>query len=265
MVISGGLANGGFCVVERSKKARPELFERHWMAYREGRLQYGSVGDPTHPLVIYIHGSPGSWDNAIDIAREPEIMAHTYLVSADRPGFGSGTWTGAEESLICQAESLYPLLDLDQTGQGAVLVGHSYGGPVAVQLALLRPDKVKAVILIGGSVDPDQEKHAWYNKFAKSGLGRKMIGKTWTHSNDEIWQLKPELARMAADWSQLNMPFTLIHGSKDKLVPFPNVYFVQQHLTQASLRIVRLEGMGHFLPWQTPTLIAREILRYTTP
>jgi pimeloyl-ACP methyl ester carboxylesterase len=74
------------------------------------------------------------------------VVAGTSALVADLPGFGASepppeAWGTAE-----YAELLAPVLDDNDSW---VLLGHSFGGRVAVRLAALRPERVGAVVLTG--------------------------------------------------------------------------------------------------------------------
>jgi pimeloyl-ACP methyl ester carboxylesterase/uncharacterized membrane protein YbhN (UPF0104 family) len=99
--------------------------------------------------VVLLHGQPGSpadWQTVI--ARLPP---HLHAVAADRPGYGASLRPASGFTENAQAV----LDDLDARGvRNAVLVGHSWGGGVALQAASLAPDRVQAVVLLA-SVGPD--------------------------------------------------------------------------------------------------------------
>ena len=108
----------------------------------------------TQPLpgaqeVVLLHGQPGSpadWHTVI--ARLPP---HLHAVAADRPGYGASLRPASGFTENAQAV----LDDLDARGvRNAVLVGHSWGGGVALRAASLAPDRVQAVVLLA-SVGPD--------------------------------------------------------------------------------------------------------------
>ena len=97
-----------------------------------------------HELVL-LHGQPGSaadWQAVM--ARLP---AQLHAVAVDRPGYGASQRPAA--GFGANAEAV--LKDLDERKvDSAVLVGHSWGGGVALQVASLAPDRVQAVVLLAG-------------------------------------------------------------------------------------------------------------------
>ncbi|HEY0936460.1 MAG TPA: alpha/beta fold hydrolase [Trebonia sp.] len=101
-----------------------------------------------HDLVL-LHGQPGSpadWQ-ALIARLPPQLRA----VAPDRPGYGASPRPAG--GFTANARAL--LDDLDARGvQNAVLVGHSWGGGVALQAATLAPERVQAVVLLAG-VGPD--------------------------------------------------------------------------------------------------------------
>ena len=100
----------------------------------------------THELVL-LHGQPGSPADWVPLAGR--LPAHFHAVAADRPGYGSSRQAAA--GFAANARAM--LADLDSRGvKRAVLVGHSYGGGVALAASLtLR--RVAAVVLVA-SVGP---------------------------------------------------------------------------------------------------------------
>ena len=47
-----------------------------------------AAGDPALPPVLFIHGSPGSWEAWQDYLADPELSSRAHLLAIDRPGFG---------------------------------------------------------------------------------------------------------------------------------------------------------------------------------
>jgi pimeloyl-ACP methyl ester carboxylesterase len=100
-----------------------------------------------HDLVL-LHGQPGSADDWLQVtARLPGPLRPLAL---DRPGYGASPRPAC--GLAANARAV--LGELDSRGiQRAVLVGHSYGGGVALATAILAPHRVEAVILLA-SIGP---------------------------------------------------------------------------------------------------------------
>jgi pimeloyl-ACP methyl ester carboxylesterase len=93
--------------------------------------------------VLFVHGQPGlgsDWDEVA--ARLPD---HRVLV-VDRPGYGR---SGPDVlSIEGNAQLLAELVTERQAGPVTV-VGHSYGGGVAIELAASRPELVAGLVLVG--------------------------------------------------------------------------------------------------------------------
>jgi pimeloyl-ACP methyl ester carboxylesterase len=100
-----------------------------------------------HELVL-LHGQPGSAADWLQVAGR--LPAQLHAVAADRPGYGSSQLRAGGFAANAQAV----LDDLDSRGiKRAVLVGHSYGGGVALSAASLAPHQVEAVVVLA-SVGP---------------------------------------------------------------------------------------------------------------
>jgi pimeloyl-ACP methyl ester carboxylesterase len=101
-----------------------------------------------HHLVL-LHGQPGTaaeWQQMI--AMLPDQVT---AVALDRPGHGSSQKSGG--GLDVNAAAVIDELDARGIDR-AVLIGHSYGGGVALSVAARAPDRVEALVLLA-SVGPD--------------------------------------------------------------------------------------------------------------
>jgi len=107
------------------------------------RLSYEDYG--SGPVALLVHGSPG---NAKAWARVGERLAARYRVIApDLPGYGQTTPQppGQEPGVGYAAEIVEALVRHE--GPPAVLAGHSYGGVVALAVALRQRIPVGALAL----------------------------------------------------------------------------------------------------------------------
>jgi len=168
----------------------------------EGRtMNYVEVGDPTKPMVVFVHGSPGSWDAFIGFLGYEPLVENAHVISVDRPGFGKSDRGKPERSLIKQAASIMPALEGNRSGKPAILVGHSYGGPVIAQMALDYPEKVGGLIMVAPSIDPELEKTKWFQIPADWLVFSWLVPKDLRTSNREILPLKGELEKLLPHWS----------------------------------------------------------------
>ena len=60
--------------------------------------------------------------------------------------------------------------------------------------------------------------------------------------------------------SQICTRVLIIHGTEDDLVPYENVDFIRRQMTGAArVTVDRLEGVNHFLPWNSKDRIEAAI------
>ncbi len=98
------------------------------------------------PLVLLLHGFPESWYSwRYQLAALAQAGYHA--VAPDQRGYGQ-TDRPAESDKYTQLHLVgdtIGLLDALQEEQ-AVIVGHDWGGPVAWNAALMRPDRIRGVV-----------------------------------------------------------------------------------------------------------------------
>lgn len=243
----------------------PEDFHAYTVGLRA--MQYVEVGkDPKKPLVLFVHGSPGDWKAWIEYLTDTDLAARANLIAVDRPGFGGSGSGKVEPSLTQQCRDIAPLLDHAASGQRVILVGHSFGGPVVCRLAMDHPEKVTDVIVLAGSIDPGQEKTEWYQYVAEWPFIRCLLPCELIMANEEIMPLKSVLTGMLPFWKKIHQRITVIQGENDNLVSPENADFAQRMMTKAKpLKIIRLPGMNHFLPWKKYDLVKATVIEHLAP
>jgi len=95
------------------------------------------------PAVVFVHGQPGLGTDFDAVA--PLLVGDHRVVAPDRPGYGASD--NPPLSMACNAELFASLIE-DRGASPATVVGHSYGGGVAVLLAAARPDLVSGLVLV---------------------------------------------------------------------------------------------------------------------
>jgi pimeloyl-ACP methyl ester carboxylesterase len=115
------------------------------------------------PRVVFVHGLFGQGKNWTTIGKGLSDSHRVTLV--DLPNHGHSPWTDRVDYL-----DMVELLatELEQLDEPVTLVGHSMGGKVAMQLALRRPELLRALVVVdiapveypisgGRTDDPDEE------------------------------------------------------------------------------------------------------------
>lgn len=212
-------------------------------------VHYASAGGADLPSLVFIHGTPGSWNAFMQYMQDKDILKQYRVISVDRPGFGYSDF-GKVMNLPAQSTILNEWIEKIQNGKPVYLVGHSLGGPLIVKMAADRPDLYKGLVVISGSIDPDEEKaETWRVIFFKSPLNYFLPG-AFRPSNEELWYLKQDLKDLKADFSKVKMPVYFIHGDNDTWVPPGNVAFGKKMLTNATqVGELMLPKGNHFIPW----------------
>ncbi len=250
-----------------SPKKRESIFAgslhppRHQSYRTRGRdVHYVEVGHEGRPLVLLVHGSPGSWLDFASVMADDAMPARVRLIAVDRPGFGGSNPGIVERSLARQAAALRPILETDRSGRPAILVGHSYGGSLVARMAVDYPERVGALILVAPALDPELEETKWFQIPAQWRPVRRLLPQSLVTTNREILALKGELEELLPCWPQIRVPVTVIQGEKDRLVPPGNADFAARRLVNAALTLVRVADLDHFVPWTRPDLVRRAIV-----
>lgn len=231
-------------------------------SYKVGsrEIHYVKAGDESKPLVLFVHGSPGSLSAFIHFLSDSTLLNVSLLISADRPGFGHSNFGQGEASLEKQSALLKPILEKYKENRPIILVGHSLGGPLIARMSIDYPALVDGLIIVAGSVDPELEPNeTWFRAPLATPFLSWLLPRSLRASNEEIYHLKPELEKMLPLWSAIRCPVVVIHGLKDSLVPAGNADFVRKMVTNAPLRFVMKEEMDHFVPWSNPELIQEAV------
>ncbi len=224
-------------------------------------VTYVKAGDQDLPLVILVHGSPGSLSAFIHFLADTILLKKTQLITVDRPGFGASNFGYAEPSLQKQAAYLKPILESHKANRPIILAGHSLGGPLIARMAMDYPELVDGLVIVAGSIDPELEPNeTWFRAPLATPFLKWILPRSMRASNDEIYKLKPELQEMIPMWKNITAPTQVIQGEKDSLVPPGNVDFAKKMMINATVKIVLVNGMDHFVPWSHPELIRNAII-----
>jgi pimeloyl-ACP methyl ester carboxylesterase len=154
-------------------------------------LDHPASGSDRLPLVVVlVHGS---LDRATSFARVVRRLPDLHVVTYDRRGYHrSRPALPLATSLEDHVADLVAIVD----GRPSVVVGHSYGGDVALGAAVAAPDVVRAV----GAYEPPLPWSGWWPSRANRESGPEDPG-AFAESffrrvvSDDAWNRLPENAR----------------------------------------------------------------------
>lgn len=230
--------------------------------YKSGKytIHYAQAGNENNPVVLFVHGSPGSLSAFIGFLADTTLTNHALVITTDRPGFGHSNFGMAETSLEKQAATLKPILEKFKGNRPIILVGHSLGGPVIARMAMDFPELVDGLVFVAASIDPELEPNeTWFRAPLATPFLSWVLPRSWRASNEEIYQLKPQLEEMLPLWEKVKCPVVVVQGKKDSLVPAGNADFAKKMLVNAPVEFILKDDMDHFVPWSNPELIREAI------
>jgi pimeloyl-ACP methyl ester carboxylesterase len=277
--------------VDRRATAREAEWEAGWppegrIVTVEGRrvhLVEAGRARGTAPDVVLIHGANGSLrDFTFDLVGR--LAPEFRVIAVDRPGHGwSDSWGAADTDPRAQARILRAAVE--QLGiDRPVVVGHSYGGAVAMGWALEAEPETGAVVLLAGATMPWEGRVSGLYDLLDSPLGP--LARGWIAgmvSEDtvrgvtrrifapdrmppgyvrhfgpgmsirrgaqaanarQVNALKRFVTEMAADYPRLTLPIEALHGTADTIVGL-RVHSAPLAALVPSVALTVLDGVGH--------------------
>jgi pimeloyl-ACP methyl ester carboxylesterase len=213
------------------------------------------------PPLLLIHGAGANaavWD---PLARE---LSSFDVVAPHLPGR-----CGSEGPPLDRAEDAAAWIDalLRELGCADVIaLGHSWGGAIALELALGSPNVRGAVLIASGArlrVHPSIFEGA--QRAIESGEPMSVAFAFVSPENAAAYDLAasstPPIATLA-DWrgcdafdrmdalERVRVPVLVATGAADVLTPPKYQRFLAERLPRAQLALI--EGAGHMLPWEQP-------------
>jgi len=104
-------------------------------------IRVEEAGDVTHPLIVLVHGA---MDRSAGMLRLSRRLDDNFRVTRyDRRGYGRSTPHAGPYDMAAQVADLVEVIGTRQ----AVIVGHSYGGNIALATAMSYPQLVAGVAI----------------------------------------------------------------------------------------------------------------------
>ena len=258
-------------------------------------------GDPSAPLLVYLHGWADTGSCFQFVA--DELASDWFIVAPDWRGFGRTASRAEAYWFPDYLADLDAILEAYSGGQAARLVGHSMGANVGSLYAGTMPEKVSAFVNVEGfglmETDPNQAPHryrewiessreepSWSTYESIDALARR-IAKRNPNMGDK------RAAFVASEWAKEDgvgavtlradpnhkRPNAVLYRraeaeacwrqmvAKVLLIAGSDSPFAEQFGSVASLpfpnaRSVTIDGTGHMIHFEQPGALAREIRKF---
>src|SRR6202012_1009130 len=239
-------------------------FQPHIAYYgsRGRKVRYAGVGDSPDATILFIHGAPSSLSYWKGYLSDSLLLTRATMYAADRPGYGYSGVADTLPDIAAQAGILKQIIDsLNKAHRPIIVVGVSYGSPIAARLTMDYPELVDGLILMAPPLGPGREEYFWFTQPVESPLVQWVVPRMLRTANREKVHHREELTKMLPLWGHIRIPVIYMQGQDDHLVDTSNASFARQHLTNVpSLDIRMIPGRGHLIAFDEKDRVERAIL-----
>lgn len=238
----------------------------HILDAENARLHYVSIGSKYNQPVLFIHGAPGNWTAYQNILGDKALQNNYQMISVDRLGYGSSKKGKPKlASIEEQAQLIVRALESNVSGEKAIIIGRSYGAPIAAKIAADNPELVEKLLLISPVINPDKEKYFWFAYAAKHWVVSQFLPWDYNIATKEKFAHAAELRKMEKDWEKIESDVTVFQGGQDWISDIANFEYAKKQLKKLEKKershFVFLPKAGHAISETHPELVKQEILR----
>ena len=246
------------------------------------QLAYVSAGPHCATTVVFLHAwaeSRGSFDRLL-----PLMPTTIRCVALDLPGHGQSGKPGTGYSLVALARDVVDFMDAAGI-DSAVLAGSSSGGYLAQQVAIMHPQRVSGLVLIGAPrslhgrppfaddvdrlvdpIDPAwvRESFSWFPHHQpvprwyledriRDGAG--IPAAVWRETLKGLCDATPPTASAA-----IACPTLIVWGDHDEVLARSDMEALTQAIAGSQLLIY--ENTGHLVLWEQPRRVAGDLATF---
>jgi|SRR5436190_4077315 len=247
--------------------------------------------------VVLIHGNPGSCH---DWTRLYTPLAERFCAFAfDRPGHGHSDRPQSNGKITAEVQAGLLNSALHKLGvKRPILVGHSWGGALALIYALSYPEELSGLVLLAPAAFESDDGVSFLSKlpgwpvvgdilntlftpllsawlvrselakaFAPDKVPRRYLRHTlteWTRPSKVKWYsvddalLNASLAKFSSRYADLHLPIAIVTGDSDSIVPAKENALRLAELLPKA-RLRILEKTGHQIPLVRPDAVIEAV------
>lgn len=244
-----------------TNKPEPAYFTVHNDSVR---LFCATTGADTLPPLLLIHGAPGAWYGSRNFLSDSALHQHYHIIAVDWPGYNKSRFNNkrkAVTSITTQAIAIHEALQLNHSQKPGVVLGSSYGAPIAAKMTVLYPEAFHHLVMLAPAIDPQKEKFWWFHPFVHHGPIRWFLPRFMNHATDEKFAHTAELKKMLPDWAKINIRVTVVQGASDNIVNPANLDFAKKMLQGRQAEFILLPHTGHLIRFEKPEMVKAILLK----
>jgi pimeloyl-ACP methyl ester carboxylesterase len=226
------------------------------------------------PAIVLIHGAGGHhlyWPPQVRRLPNQRIFAPDLPAHGRSHGFGHQRVEAYAQEILEFMKALHV--------NGAVLVGHSMGGAIALELAIRKPHSVLGLCLVGSGarlrVDSSILRAAGQDRTFREAVdliaARSFAAGTSKRLKElavqRLAQVRPSVLHgdlmacnafdVRAEVSGIGIPTLILCGEQDEMTPPKYSAWLHQEIPDS--RLVIVPGAGHMLMLEQPDVVANEL------
>nr|WP_299033211.1 alpha/beta fold hydrolase [uncultured Tenacibaculum sp.] len=234
--------------------ATPVLTYENFNGFEYRKLSI--IKDTTLPTLVFVHGTIGSSTDFVKYMMDSVLLSKANMISYDRVGYNYQDRNPVQESIVFERDMLQDILQ-DINPKKTIVVGYSYGGPIALALQ----KKVHKVLLLAPAIHSKVEPMPWTLNFYKWKFTRWLVPPVWQEASREKLSHKQDLQKFENNWKSTPNQIVSIHGTNDWIVPHENSIFLEQHFPKNQFELISIPDAGHGFIWSKFDTIKEHLIQ----
>jgi pimeloyl-ACP methyl ester carboxylesterase len=225
-------------------------------------------------VMIFVHGWGGNRKSLWNLAQGADEKNRKILI--DLPGFGESATPPKNWGVDEYASFLGDFINHLQISKPIVLVGHSFGGAIAIKFSSTHSSQISSLVLIAPSFLRDKSENFYQKYFKKNipksilrfvkntGLAKKIVYKAFFPGSDltRYPQLQENLKKIVTqnlsdDAKKISSKTLILWGSDDEQTPVAHANILAQLIKKSTLEIFPLAG--HDIPLKQYSELSKRI------